>query len=135
MKRALLAMALIASFGESASAQRSTPNTEVVPPEDCSIIATILNAKDSNPLSFASYGATCDWLKLNLDVRATNATSGWRAFFDHPIYAQAQQASVTYSDVYTGDGGAFGSHEYNCKLEKVDRRWRIGNCVAGLIAN
>jgi hypothetical protein len=128
-------MALIAGFVECASAQRSTPNIEVVSPEDCSIIAAILNAKDSNPLSFASYGATCDWSKLNLDVRATNATSGWRAFFDHPIYAQTQQAYVTYSDVYTGEGSAFGSHEYNCKLEKVDGQWRIESCVAGLIAN
>jgi hypothetical protein len=120
---ASIAAAGCAPICTEAYAQYSTPNMDPVTRGDCHIIAEILNTKTTNPLSFSSFGATCDWSKLKPAVRTTNATTGWRVFVRHPEYdAKNNQASVTYADSYNG---MYGSHEYKCSLEKED--WAVAD--------
>jgi hypothetical protein len=127
---------LFSSVSISAVAQYTTPNHEPATADDCQIIAQVLNAKTSNPLSFASFGAACDWTKLGLNVRTTTETEGWRAFFRKPGYDAVQEkATVVYSDSYNGTKGMYGSHEFRCVLKKQQARWQIVACVPGVIAN
>lgn len=119
-----------------ALAQYNKPNTEPVTPDDCQIIAQVLGTQTRYPLSFASFGAACDWQKMNLAVQTTDATQGWRVFFRKPKYdTRSQHATVSYSNSYDDINGFFGFHEFNCKLDKRGERWQITGCTRGAIAN
>lgn len=103
-----------------ALAQYNTPNTEPVTPDDCQIVAQVLDTQTHYPLSFASFGAACDWQKMNLTVQTTDATRGWRVFFRKPKYdVRSEHATVSYSNSYDGTNGLFGFHEFNCRLEST----------------
>jgi hypothetical protein len=104
--------------------------------DDCRIIERVLNTRTSNPLSFASFGAACDWRALNLSVKTTQATEGWRTFFTKPIYnSEKSKGTVSYSDSFTGTNNMYGSHAFRCDLEKQKTQWQITKCVAAFIAN
>jgi hypothetical protein len=119
-----------------AIAQYNTLNTDAVTQDDCEIIAQVMTTQSTSPLSFASFGAACDWPKLRLNVSTTTATEGWRTFFDKPDYNKnRKQASVSYSDSYHGTNGMFGSHEFRCTFEKQSGHWHIDGCARGMIVN
>lgn len=128
-------LAVGCAFWTEAQAQ-FTPNVDPVTSDDCQIIAQILSSKTTNPLSFASFGAACDWSKLKFAVRTTNATTDWRVYFRHPEYdTDGTHASVSYADTYNEDNGMYGSHEFKCNLDKRSGQWRIIDCQMGVIAN
>ena len=117
-------------------AQDSTPNTDPVTHDDCEIIATVIVTQHAGPLSFASFGATCDWPKLGLTVTTTAATTGWRAYFRRPSYAvDHKRATVSYSNSYNGADGMYGSHAFDCTSEKQHGRWKVSVCSHSVIAN
>jgi hypothetical protein len=117
-------------------AQPTAPNSASVTADDCQIIAQILSTKTTNPLSFASFGAACDWARLGLHVRTTTATDGWRSFFRKPDYEPGgTKAMITYSDSYDGTKGMYGAHEFRCGLYKNFGQWRVISCAPGVIAN
>lgn len=119
-----------------ALAQYNTPNTEPVTQDDCQIIAQVLGTQTCYPLSFASFGAACDWHMMNLAVQTTDAMQGWRVFFRRPKYdARSEHVIVSYSDSYDGINGSFGFHEFNCRLDKHGGRWQITGCSASAIAS
>jgi hypothetical protein len=137
-----IGVAFLFSFAASdAEAQFTKPNLEPVTADDCQVIAKILNAKllnakTTNALSFASFGATCDWMQLGLNARTTTATEGWRAFFRKPNYDVGHKmATVSYTDSYNDTNGMYGSHEFRCDLQKQGERWQITRCIADVIAN
>jgi hypothetical protein len=44
--------------------------------DECRIIAATLDTVAKNPLNATSFGATCDWQRLGLAVKTTNAAQG-----------------------------------------------------------
>jgi hypothetical protein len=119
-----------------AIAQYNTPNTDPVTEDDCEIIAQVTTTHSTSPLSFASFGAACDWPTLGLNVPTTTATEGWRTFFDRPNYNNdREEASVSYSDSYHGTNGMLGAHEFRCTFKKQSGHWHIVRCTQGIIVN
>jgi hypothetical protein len=127
---------LVALYPEAVTAQYNTPNTDPVTRDDCEIIATVTATQRVNALSFASFGAACDWAKLKKAVPTTTATTDWRTFFRKPEYDSARKhAKVSYSESYNGANGMYGSHAFDCTLAKKNARWEIERCSMGVIVN
>jgi hypothetical protein len=119
-----------------AAAQYNTPNTDLVTHDDCEIIAKVMTTQRVEALSFASFGAACDWSKLGLAVPTTTATTGWRTFFRRPNYAKdGKHATVSYSIAYDGTDGMYGSHGFDCSVAIKHGRWEVADCSLGVIAN
>jgi len=127
---------LIALYPIAAAAQYNTPNTDLVTRDDCEIIAKVMATQHVNALSFASFGAACNWTQLKMVVPITSATAGWRTFTNRPEYDSARKhAKISYSNTYNGINGMYGSHAFDCTLARENVRWEIVACSAGVIAN